>query len=117
MSNASDTLFFTLEAIPVNDIPYNFSVGVFPEEAYPNPFIYEDRLSGKQVSEGLMKMYELGPEKRAELGKAGRQHVLKNYNFNTFNNRWVKIMTELHEEHGSWETRTAYDGIRFKEVA
>ena len=42
---------------------------------------------------------------------------MKNYNFETFNEQWVDIMTEIHEEEGSWDTRTNYQGIRFLEVA
>ena len=81
------------------------------------PYIYEDRLSEAQVVNALKKMYALGKEGRKELGLNGRKHVMKNYNFETFNEQWVDIMTEIHEEEGSWDTRTNYQGIRFLEVA
>jgi len=79
-------------------------------------FIYEDRLDGKQVSNALMKMYEHGPENRAELGKAGREHVLKNYNFDDFANRWEKIMVDTYEKHGSWDTRKNYKSWELRAV-
>jgi len=81
------------------------------------PYIYEDRLSEAQVVNALKKILALGKEGRKEMGLKGRQHVLDNYNFETFNKQWVDIMTEVHEENGSWDTRTNYQGIRFLEVA
>jgi glycosyltransferase involved in cell wall biosynthesis len=72
------------------------------------PFIYEDRLSGNDVISSFMKMYEYGKEKRDSMGKAGREHVLKNYNFENFAKSWEKILTELYDKKGSWETRKDY---------
>jgi len=80
------------------------------------PFIYEDRLSGKQVSEALMKMYEFGADKRAQLGKAGREHVLKNYNFENFAKQWEKIMLDVYEKHGSWDTRKNYKSWELRKI-
>jgi glycosyltransferase involved in cell wall biosynthesis len=81
------------------------------------PYIYEDRLSEGQVVSALEKMFIMTSEERKELGMKGREHVMKNYNFETFNKQWVDIMTEIYEQEGSWETRTNYNGIRFLEVA
>jgi glycosyltransferase involved in cell wall biosynthesis len=81
------------------------------------PYIYEDRLSEAQVVSALEKMYHMGHEERVRLGKNGRDYVMKNYNFETFNNQWVDIMTKVYEDNGSWETRKNYNGIRFLEVA
>ena len=81
------------------------------------PYIYEDRLSEAQVVSALKKMFYCSAEQRKEMGENGRKHVMKNYNFDTFNKQWVDIMTEIHENHGSWETRKNYNGIRFLEVA
>jgi len=99
-----------------------FGVPLFPESkaiigSQDVPYIYEDRLSEAQVVSALEKMYALGAEGRSELGMKGREHVMTNYNFETFNKQWVDIMTEIHEEMGSWDTRTNYQGIRFLEVA
>jgi glycosyltransferase involved in cell wall biosynthesis len=99
-----------------------FGIPLFPESkavigSQAVPYIYEDRLSEGQVVSALEKMVALGPEGRKELGMKGREHVMKNYNFETFNKQWVDIMTEIYEQEGSWETRTNYNGIRFLEVA
>ena len=63
-----------------------------------------------------MKMYEFGPTKRKELGEAGRQHVLQNYNFENFATKWEKIITDTHKKHGSWETRENYKAWELLEV-
>jgi len=81
------------------------------------PYIYEDRLSKKQVISALHKMYLSGPEERGRLGEIGRKHVMENYNFEKLKKRWVQIMLDIHEKNGSWETRNGYSCIRFLEVA
>ena len=81
------------------------------------PYIYEDRTSKDQFFSAMNKMMALGKEGRRELGLKGREHVLKNYNFDQFNERWVNIMLDIHKECGSWQSRNHQSGIRFKEVA
>ena len=46
----------------------------------------------------------------------GLNHTRKNYNFNTFKEKWVELMLDVHEKNGSWETRKEYSGIYFKEI-
>jgi glycosyltransferase involved in cell wall biosynthesis len=81
------------------------------------PYIYEDRLSADHVKSALSNMYDLSPQDRLEMGRKGRAHVLENYNFQKFKQRWVDLMLKIHEEQGSWETRKGYSSITFKEVA
>ena len=100
---------------------YEFGIGLEPTSkavigSQEVPFIYEDRLSGKQVSDALMKMYEYGPENRAELGKAARKHVLKNYNFGNFAQQWEKILLDTYEKYGSWNTRKNYKAWELRAV-
>ena len=56
------------------------------------------------------------PEERNEIGKLGRAHVEKNYNFDTYCKKWNEVMLQLHEEHGSWETRKNYKSWDFREI-
>ena len=65
----------------------------------------------------LNKIYYMTSEARREMGAKGREHVLKNYNFETFNKQWVELMDSVMEKHGSWENRKEYNGIYFGEVA
>ena len=81
------------------------------------PYIYEDRTNKEQFFSALNKMMALGKKGRKQMGLKGREHVLKNYNFENFNSQWVDLMVEVYESNGSWDTRKNYNGIRFKEVA
>ena len=47
----------------------------------------------------------MSDKERIELGAAGRQHVLENYNYENFKDSWVDLMTNVHEKYGSWENR------------
>ena len=47
----------------------------------------------------------MSQEERKALGAKGREHVIKNYNFENFNQTWIDVLTQLHEDEGSWETR------------
>ena len=81
------------------------------------PYIYEDRISKESFHAALDKMYYLGEEERRNLGLQGHKHVRNNYSFDSFCQQWVSTMLQVHEEHGSWETRNGYNGIVFREVA
>ena len=80
------------------------------------PFIYEDRLSGSDVTQALLDMYNMSAEERAKVGAAGRDHVTKNYNFKDFRESWINLMLETHEKNGSWENRKNYKSWELLEV-
>ena len=52
----------------------------------------------------------------AELGRKGRDHVLKNYNFEDYKKTWVNLLEEVHEKYGSWEERKGYKAWRMVEL-
>jgi len=81
------------------------------------PYIYEDRTCKDQFFSALTKMMALGKEGRKAMGLKGKKHVETNYNFDNFMNQWVDLIDGVIENNGSWQTRTGYNGIRFKEVA
>ena len=98
-----------------------FGIGLEPDSkaiigSQQVPFIYEDRLNGKKVSAAFRNMLSLDEETRKIMGNSGREHVIKNYNFETFNQIWVDTMLKIHEEFGSWETRK-HNNYRLLEVA
>tara|TARA_R110002020_G_scaffold76558_1_gene193898 strand:+ start:6394 stop:7644 length:1251 start_codon:yes stop_codon:yes gene_type:complete len=72
------------------------------------PYIYEDRLSKEDFINAMVKLYEMSPEERAEMGAAGRAYTQKQFNFNDFVESWDKLLTTIHDEKGSWETRAGY---------
>ena len=72
------------------------------------PYIYEDRVSKEDFIEELVKLYEMTEEERTALGAAGREWTLKQFNFDNFIDTWDELFTEVHNNKGSWETRTGY---------
>ena len=81
------------------------------------PYIYEDRISEKDLVDTLLKFYNMPEKERKQLGQKGREHVLKNYNFEDFVKKWDELFTETYENLGSWENRKNYKSWTFEEVA
>jgi glycosyltransferase involved in cell wall biosynthesis len=99
-----------------------FGIGIEPSSkaiigSQEVPYIYEDRINKREFIEALKKMHHMSKEDRKELGKKGQAHVMKNYNFKTFKQQWVDLMTNLHEEHGSWDTRKNYKAWELREIS
>ena len=91
-----------------------FGVGVEPASkaiigSQNVPYIYEDRLNKDDFLNALLKMYNMSKSERNKLGKAGRQHVLDNYNFDDYGNKWIDLLSSVYEKYGSWETRKGYN--------
>ena len=90
-----------------------FGVGIEPASkaiigSQGVPFIYEDRIAGKDFVNALLKMYEMSPEKRAQLGRKGRENIIKNYNFEQTLEKWDELLSRVYLERGSWENRKKY---------
>jgi len=91
-----------------------FGVGIEPSSkaiigSQQVPFIYEDRISREGFLDAMRKMYNASPEERAEMGRKGRDHLQKNYNFQGTLKKWDTLLTDIHERYGSWENRKGYD--------
>jgi len=80
------------------------------------PYIYEDRLSGKDVADAMEKFHNMSKEQREEMGKAGRKHVMDNYGFAQYSGLWYQAFQELFENNGSWENRKNYKSWSFEEL-
>jgi len=98
-----------------------FGLPVFPTSkaiigSQSVPYIYEDRVDQNQMVSAFTKMLNTSEKERQRMGLAGRAHVEANYNFKNFGKKWVDIMLDLHEKHGSWSNRKNYNGTRFTEV-
>jgi len=98
-----------------------FGVGIEPNSkavigSQDIPYIYEDRIGKDDFVNALVKMFELTKEQRLELGAKGREHVMKNYNFEDFIKRWPELLEDIHNRYGSWETRKGYKTWTFEEV-
>ena len=98
-----------------------FGIGIEPSSktvigSQQVPYIYEDRISKEDFKAALHKVYNMTPKERQELGKKGREHVKKNYGFEKYCDKWVEIMTEVYEKHGSWDERKGYNAWELKEL-
>ena len=98
-----------------------FGIGIEPSSkaiigSQQVPYIYEDRISKEDFKAALHKIYNMTDEERKELGRKGREHVEKNYSFESYCEKWVEIMTELYEKHGSWEDRKGYKSWELREI-
>jgi|TARA_R110002020_G_scaffold112593_1_gene258965 glycosyltransferase involved in cell wall biosynthesis len=102
----------------VTDGEEYFGIGIEPSSkavigSNQCPWICEDRISKQDFLDACLKMYNMSQEERDVLGEKGRQHVLKNYNFETFQKQWVDFMTGIYENNGSWEKRK-FDNNRWE---
>jgi glycosyltransferase involved in cell wall biosynthesis len=121
IKEVSEEIMNTRNRKPKKVIKFKHGIGLEPTSksiigSQDVPYIYEDRLDGTNVVKALEMFYNLSAEERAKLGKAGRAHVMKNYNFENFATQWDDIMTRVHEKNGSWETRKNYSSYNFKEI-
>ena len=81
------------------------------------PYIYEDRISQKDFNSVMKKALKLSKPKYQKMSEAGLQHIANNYSFEQYEKSWVKLIDEVVEKHGSWETRKNYDRWVLMEVA
>lgn len=84
-----------------------FGIGIEPSSkaiigSQEVPWIYEDRIDGSDLIDAMVKIYEMTESERLELGKKGREHVLKNYSMSNYISTWDKVLTDIHEKYGSW---------------
>ena len=59
------------------------------------PYIYEDYVQNEKVADAYMKLYELGPEKRAELGEKARQYALSEFSMEKTIDLWHETLSKL----------------------
>ena len=81
------------------------------------PWIYEDRLNGKDVTDAMQKMFEMDPDERKKLGELGKAHVDNNYSFESFEAKWVELMDETMKKCGSWADRKGKANWTLKEIS
>ena len=80
------------------------------------PYIYEDRLNGKDVVNAMEQFINMSEEDRSKMGKMGRNHVLENYGFSQYAGLWYQSFQEVFNDCGSWDSRKNYKNWSFKEI-
>jgi glycosyltransferase involved in cell wall biosynthesis len=66
------------------------------------PYIYEDYVSAETVASAFMKMYELGPKGRKELGQRCRDYALSEFGYQKTIDLWHETMLDCIE---NWQDR------------
>ena len=80
------------------------------------PFIYEDRMSKEDCINAMVEMFSKTKEEREAMGSLAREHVVKNHSCEDYGEKWLKLIGDVIEEHGSWETRKNYNSWELIEV-
>jgi len=70
------------------------------------PYIYEDYVKQETVAKGLIKLYNMGEEKRKELGKKAREYVRSEFSYQKTVDLWHDSLTETIN---NWKSE--YDNI------
>jgi len=70
------------------------------------PYIYEDFVSHKTLSDSFMKMYEMGPASRKELGLKAMAHAHKNYDIDDMIKAWDETLSKTVQEWKSNNSKT-----------
>jgi glycosyltransferase involved in cell wall biosynthesis len=58
------------------------------------PYIFEDMVSNETISKAIMKMYDIGPEARRELGQKAKQYALTEFGYDKVVDLWHNTMLE-----------------------
>ncbi len=61
------------------------------------PYIYEDYCTNEKTAEAYMKLYEMGPAGRADLGEKARQYALSEFNLQDTVEKWHQSLWDLSE--------------------
>ena len=79
------------------------------------PYIYEDYCTNENSAAAIMKLYELGPEKRAALGKKARDYVLSEFNIVKTVDQWHNTLSDLCDR---WENdrESVHQSVRQKTI-
>jgi glycosyltransferase involved in cell wall biosynthesis len=78
------------------------------------PYIYEDRLNKEDFLNAMMTMYEMSAEERTALGAKACTWANENFGFDKYAERWDALFQKIHEERGSWESRSQYTSYEMR---
>jgi len=72
----------------------------------PTPYIFDDRVNDDEVAEAIMKMYDLGREKRKEKGLKGREFMINNLSNKIMCEKMIEGIEQTLE---NWKPRKKYN--------
>jgi glycosyltransferase involved in cell wall biosynthesis len=65
------------------------------------PYIYEDYCTQEQIAEAFMKLYNMSPEQREEVGQNAIKYVNKHFNYENMVAKWDSTLEKTIEQHQS----------------
>jgi glycosyltransferase involved in cell wall biosynthesis len=80
------------------------------------PYIYEDRVAKEDVIQAMIKIHNMTRAERKAIGQKAVAHVNNAFSFENYGASWDRILTEVHEKHGSWENRKGYSAWTLEEL-
>ena len=81
------------------------------------PYIYEDRISKEDFTNVLKKALKSSKKAYTKMSTGGMKHVADNYSFEQYEQGWIKIIDNIIEKYGSWESREGFKRWHLLEVA
>ena len=75
------------------------------------PYLNEDFVSVEKVSKAIMKMYELGKDKRKKIGLSAKKYVDKNFSYDKMISQWDK---SIENTLSSWQLN--YKRVKIEEI-
>jgi glycosyltransferase involved in cell wall biosynthesis len=106
-----------LQDQPTDDEGNVFGVVVTPSTrsltgSQPIPYIFDDRCSDEDLLDAFVKIYQMTPEERKELGLKAREWTLKTFSREKMVNSWDKALTKYIEKFkDGYSNRIRFDRI------
>lgn len=74
-----------------------YGIGLEPDVrnlagSLPTPYIYDDRVNNHKVARAIYDMWEMGSEKRKELGQKGRKYIERNFDMTDQVIKWDEAL-------------------------
>jgi len=96
-------------------------VPVFPSNvslvgSVPTPYIFDDRCDFRDVTDAILKIYEMSNEERQSRGAAGREWVLSEESMMSADNMGRNIIKYIDKTFQEFTPRTSYDIIKVKDI-
>jgi len=99
----------------------DWAIPVFPSNvsivgSVQTPYIFDDRCDFKDVANAIMKAYELGPEKRGELGLKAREWVTSEESMMSARMMCKNVIDSIDETISSFKPRKTFELIKVEKI-
>jgi len=89
-----------------------FPTSISIQGSVPTPYIFDDRCEASDAAEQLLNVYNLGKEKRKQVGELAREWATGNEAGFTSEKMCYRIMESLDELFETWSPRKKYELIK-----